>query len=91
MRATSTAIVLLLMLGTPFASRVARSQEPPPYQGNDAAPPDDAAAQDNAPQASEAPAAPADPAVAGVEYFHDQLSPYGQWVEREGYGVVWVP
>jgi Family of unknown function (DUF6600) len=91
MRATSTAIVLLFMLGTPFASRVARSQEPPPYQGNDAAPPDDAAAQDNAPPAAEAPAAPADPAVAGVEYFHDQLSPYGRWVEREGYGVVWVP
>jgi hypothetical protein len=88
MRATSTAIVLLLMLGTPFASRAARAQEPPPYQGNDAAPPDDAAPQDNAPQAPEA---PADPAVAGVEYFHDQLAPYGQWVEREGYGVVWVP
>jgi hypothetical protein len=88
MRATSTAIVLLLMLGTPFASRVARAQEPPPYQGNDQAPPEDAAAQDNAPQAD---AAPADPAVAGVEYFHDQLAPYGQWVERDGYGVVWVP
>jgi hypothetical protein len=88
MRATSTAIALLLMLGTPFASRVARAQEPPPYQGNDQAPPDDAAAPDNAPQAA---AAPADPAVAGVEYFHDQLAPYGQWVERDGYGVVWVP
>lgn len=91
MRATSTAIVLLLTLGTPFASRVARSQEPPPYQGNDAAPGDDAAAQDNAPQAADAAGAPADPAVAGVEYFHDQLSPYGQWVQREGYGAVWVP
>lgn len=91
MRATSTAIVLLFMLGTPFASRVARAQEPPPYQGNDQAPPDDAAAQDNAPQGAEAPAPPADPAVAGVEYFHDQLAPYGQWVERDGYGVVWVP
>ena len=91
MRATSTAIVLLLMLGTPFASRVARAQEPPPYQGNDAAPPDDAAPQDNAPPAAGAPEAPADPAVAGVEYFHDQLSPYGQWVQREGYGAVWVP
>jgi hypothetical protein len=91
MRATSTAIVLLLMLGTPFANRVARSQEPPPYQGNDQAPPDDAAAQDNAPQAAGAPEAPADPAVAGVEYFHDQLAPYGRWVEREGYGVVWLP
>jgi len=91
MRATSTAIVLLLMLGTPFASRVARGQEPPPYQGNDAAPPDDAAPQDNAPQGAEAPEAPADPAVAGVEYFHAQLSPYGQWVQREGYGAVWVP
>jgi hypothetical protein len=79
------------MLGTPFASRVARAQEPPPYQGNDATPPDDAAPQDNAPQAAGAPEAPADPAVAGVEYFHDQLSPYGQWVQREGYGAVWVP
>jgi uncharacterized protein DUF6600 len=89
MRATSTAIVLLLMLGIPFASRVARAQEPPPFQGNDAPQAgDDAAPQDNAPQAAEA---PADPAVAGVEYFHDQLAPYGQWVYREGYGNVWVP
>ncbi len=89
MRATSTAVVLLLMLGTPFASRVARSQEPPPFQGNDAAPGDDAAAQDNnAPQDAQV---PADPAVAGVEYFHAQLAPYGQWVVREGYGAVWVP
>src|SRR5579864_2502816 len=91
MRATSTAIVLLLALGTPFASRVAHSQEPPPYQGNDAAPPDDAAAQDNSQQPQQGAPAPADPAVAGVEYFHDQLAPYGQWVERDGYGVVWVP
>jgi hypothetical protein len=91
MRATSTAIVLLLALGTPFASRVAHSQEPPPYQGNDAAPPDDAAAQDDSQQPQQGAPAPADPAVAGVEYFHDQLAPYGQWVERDGYGVVWVP
>ena len=87
MRGTTTAIVLLLLLGSPFASRIARSQEPPPFQGNDAAPAGDAPAQDNAPQAEAA----SDPAVAGVEYFHDQLSPYGQWVVREGYGNVWVP
>jgi len=87
MRATSTAILLLLLLGSPFATRIARSQEPPPYQGNDAAPAGDEQPQDNAQPADE----PNDPAVASVDYFHAQLSPYGQWVEREGYGYVWVP
>jgi hypothetical protein len=87
MRATTTAIVLLLLLGSLSASRSARSQEPPPFQGNDAPPAGDAAPQDDAPQAEAA----SDPAVASVEYFHEQLSPYGQWVVREGYGSVWVP
>ena len=87
MRATSTAILLLLLLGSPFASRIARSQEPPPYQGNDAAPAGDEQPQDNAQPAD----APNDPEVASVDYFHEQLSPYGQWVVREGYGMVWVP
>jgi len=91
MKATSTAttatVLLLLLLGSLSASRSARSQEPPPFQGNDAAPAGDAAPQDDAPQAEAA----GDPAVASVEYFHEQLSPYGQWVVREGYGNVWVP
>jgi hypothetical protein len=32
-----------------------------------------------------------DPVKASVSYFHEQLSPYGRWVAREGYGEVWVP
>ena len=32
-----------------------------------------------------------DPGTASVSYFHEQLSPYGRWVAREGYGEVWVP
>src|SRR5258707_11541000 len=29
--------------------------------------------------------------TASISYFHEQLSPYGRWVERDGYGEVWVP
>jgi hypothetical protein len=32
-----------------------------------------------------------DPGTASIGYFHEQLSPYGRWVERDGYGQVWVP
>jgi hypothetical protein len=32
-----------------------------------------------------------DPGTASIGYFHEQLSPYGRWVERDGYGEVWVP
>jgi len=27
----------------------------------------------------------------GFDYFHDALSPYGSWVERDPYGWVWCP
>ena len=82
----TTRIATLLLLGGLIAAGSALSQEPPPYQGGDQA----QAGDDQAPPDAEA-APPADPAVAGVEYFHAQLSPYGQWVERDGYGFVWVP
>jgi hypothetical protein len=80
----------LALLGGLFAATVAGSQEPPPYPGNEAA---GDAADAAPPPGDEAPApAPADdPAAAGIDYFHQQLSPYGQWVVREGYGMVWVP
>ncbi|HXO26936.1 MAG TPA: DUF6600 domain-containing protein, partial [Thermoanaerobaculia bacterium] len=32
-----------------------------------------------------------DPGTASISYFHQQLSPYGRWVDRVGYGQVWVP
>jgi hypothetical protein len=32
-----------------------------------------------------------DPGRASMSYFHEQLSPYGRWVVRNGYGEVWVP
>lgn len=32
-----------------------------------------------------------DPGTASISYFHEQLSPYGRWVARDGYGEVWVP
>ncbi len=84
---------LLLLVGSLFAVGAARSQEPPPYPGGDAAQapgPQDAGAPP-APDNQGAQGAPEDPAAASVDYFHQQLSPYGQWVEREGYGMVWVP
>jgi len=27
-----------------------------------------------------------DPGTASIGYFHEQLSPYGRWVARDGYG-----
>jgi Family of unknown function (DUF6600) len=85
---------LLLLLGSLFAVGAARSQEPPPYTGgSDAAqaPPEAQAPPDNAAPPPDQGAPGEDPAAASVDYFHQQLSPYGQWVEREGYGMVWVP
>jgi hypothetical protein len=35
-------------------------------------------------------AAPAQPEI-NFTYFHDQLAPYGQWVEVPGYGTCWYP
>lgn len=36
-------------------------------------------------------AAPAQPAVVNNNYFNDNLSPYGTWVEIDGYGRCWQP
>jgi hypothetical protein len=90
---------LLLLSGSLLAAGAARSQEPPAYPGGgDAAQAPDAPAAPEAPENNGAatqdqpqPAPADDAAVASVDYFHQQLSPYGQWVEREGYGMVWVP
>jgi hypothetical protein len=32
-----------------------------------------------------------DASAGGVDLFYNQLSPYGEWVVREGYGRVWIP
>jgi hypothetical protein len=81
-----TTLICLVLLGCLASAGIlaAQDQEPPPYQGNDSAqpPPDQGAGP--APSGEDA-------TVASVDYFHDQLSPYGQWVVREGYGQVWVP
>jgi hypothetical protein len=74
-------IVSMFLLGSLTVAGDARSQQPeprPPYGGNDGAQAEDTAEDD-------------DSAAASVDYFHDQLAPFGQWVTREGYGVVWVP
>jgi len=78
-------IALLLLVGSLIATVCGYAQEPPPYPANGGA--DDAQQQPGNDQAAPA----ADPAAAGIDYFHAQLSPYGQWVAREGYGMVWVP
>lgn len=41
--------------------------------------------------AAAADTATGDPGVASIAYFHTQLTPYGRWVVRPGYGEVWVP
>lgn len=79
-------IAMLLLAASVTATGIAHAQdpadEPPPYPGNQAEVGAEPLSGDNE-------SAP-DPA-ATVTYFRDQLSPYGQWVEREGYGEVWVP
>ncbi len=83
-------IATLLLLGTLTAAGIAKAQDPPPYPGGDSAAPPPADQANPAPPPPDAGAA-ADPAAAGIDYFHGQLSPYGQWVIRPGYGEVWVP
>ncbi|MBV8199211.1 MAG: hypothetical protein JOZ15_01175, partial [Acidobacteria bacterium] len=84
MSTTRDALLPLLLAGClATAGAAARAQEPPPYPGNDAAqgaepaPADEAAAPDDT-------APESDPAVAGVTYFHEQLSPYGHWGGARG-------
>jgi uncharacterized protein DUF6600 len=82
------AISLLLVAGL-LAAGTARSQEPnppepPPYAGHDEEPV----------PGGESPvteAATNDPAADSLDYFHEELAPYGQWVTHESYGEVWVP
>lgn len=73
-------IVSVFLVGSLAVAGVARSQQPEPRAdpGNDAPQEEDTAQGD-------------DSAAASVDYFHDQLAPYGQWATREGYGVVWTP
>lgn len=42
-------------------------------------------------QPAPVPAAPAQPTVVNNNYFNDTLSPYGTWVDIEGYGRCWQP
>jgi hypothetical protein len=66
---------------------------PPPDQ---MAPPDAPAAPqmaadgDAAPALDQAPPEPVDGQV-DVGYFYSSLSPYGHWIDRPGYGWVWLP
>ncbi len=61
-----TKLVLFLLLGTLFGSRMAQSQ--PPDHG------------DNGNHGD-----------GGSRYFHQRLSPYGQWGTHASYGEVWRP
>jgi hypothetical protein len=81
---------LQLLLAGCIAGGIAYAQEPPPYPGGgDAAQPTDQAPPPD--QAQGADQGANAPAAVSVDYFHDQLSSYGQWVWRPGYGAVWVP
>jgi hypothetical protein len=84
MRAEKIPTALLLAAGL-LAAGAARAQEPPPFPGG--------ADAQQAP--ADAPAIDAntnDPAMAASnDYFHEQLAPYGQWVNHNGNDEVWVP
>jgi hypothetical protein len=43
------------------------------------------------PQPAPVEVAPAQPTVVNNNYFYDSLSPYGTWVDIEGYGRCWQP
>jgi hypothetical protein len=45
----------------------------------------------NPPQVAPAPVQEAQPVYVSNDYFYDTLSPYGTWVEVDGYGRVWRP
>ncbi len=87
------AIPLLLTAGL-LAGGAVRSQEPappepPPFGGNDQA----MNSGDDAQPVTEAPTndPSADPSAESLDYFHEQLAPYGQWTTHASYGDVWVP
>jgi hypothetical protein len=76
---------------------VVQPSAPPPVATAPLMPPQGAAmpmpATETAPAAAletPAAAAPAQPEI-NFAYFHDQLAPYGQWVEVPGYGTCWYP
>jgi hypothetical protein len=72
-----TKLALFLLLGTLVGSRMAHAQ-PPDRQGDGAGDQGGGLAQGDAGQA-------------GTQYFHQRLSPYGQWGRHARYGEVWRP
>jgi hypothetical protein len=74
--AKTAAFLIAATMGTLLATRAAQSQT-----SDCPCPCPPAAESDNG----------GDPGTASIGYFHEQLSPYGRWVERQGYGEVWVP
>jgi hypothetical protein len=80
-------VLLLLVAGSLVATIVGVAQGPSYPAGGEGG-----AAQPGYDQAQSADgAAPGEPVAAGIDYFHQELFPYGQWVVREGYGMIWVP
>jgi hypothetical protein len=87
MRIERIATSLLVAVGLFAASVVRAQQEPPPFPGGS-----EAQAPADASQGPVTDANTNDPAVAAsTDYFHEQLAPYGQWVNHEGSGEVFVP
>jgi hypothetical protein len=89
MKIQRIAISLLLVVGLLATGAAARSQEPnppepPPYRGHDEEP-----APGGGSPVTEA--ATNDPSADSLDYFHEELAPYGQWTTHESYGEVWVP
>ncbi len=83
--ATSLLLAVGLLAATATVARA--QQEPPPYPGGA-----EAQAPDETPPDQPADGYAEDPeAAASTQYFHEQLQPYGRWVQREGADDVWVP
>jgi hypothetical protein len=79
---------LILTIGLFTGVAALAQQEPPPFQGGA-----DAQAPDEAQQGGITDANTNDPAAVAesTDYFQKQLAPYGEWVNHDGTGEVWVP
>jgi len=83
---TNKVLPLLMVLGLSSAGCAVYAQPP-----DDQPPPPPDQGMMEPPQPDYADDAPAEGADVTVNVFYNELTPYGRWVYREGYGQVWVP
>jgi hypothetical protein len=86
---SSSVITAMMHRDQTLRATYANAANPPTPTTATAAPVAAAPTYLNPPQATPAPEAP--PVYVSNDYFYDSLSPYGTWVEIDGYGRCWRP